>query len=121
MRTQVTRKNLSENYYCVSVGYCELQHLLSFEYSPYYTAGTYGWNFDAYVFNHKGMNVAITTGYRGMIDNCKNKCTYETCREYDKRASEILSDDKGNYRERLSVLIAEFLGVVFAPLEEARL
>lgn len=122
MRTQVTRKKLSENYYCVSVGYCELQHLLSYESSPYYTAGIYGWNFDAYVFTYNGMNVAITTGYRSLINNCKNNCTYEICKKYDNKAREILQGENDSTRARILLerLIADFLGVVFTPLEEAR-
>jgi len=115
MRVKVSRKQIAENYYCISVGYCELQHLFMFQNSPYYNSGVYGWNFDVYAFEFRGCNVAITTGYRGMIDNCKgNKCTYETYREFDNKAALILTDNSRNKKEQLDALIQEFLTVVFS-------
>ncbi len=114
MRLEVTKKKLAENFYCVSCGYCDLQYLLRYQNSPYYNAGTYGWNFDVYTFEFRGCSVAITTGYRGMVDNCKgNKCTYSVCKEFDNRAEKILADTSVNKKEQLDTLIQEFLTVVY--------
>lgn len=116
MRTQVTRKKLSENYNCIAVGYCDLQSLLSYSHSDYYTAGVYGWNFDAYTFEIDGMNLCITTGYRSMINNCKNSCTYGICKKYETLAHAICSDNKDKKNERMQKLIDEFLRIVFSPV-----
>lgn len=106
MRVQVTRKRIDENFKCISVGYCELQNLLKYEPVKYYTTGIYGWNFDVYTFEYKGANVAITTGYRGMVDNCKNNYTYDLGKDFDSRAA-------GASREECDLLIKEFLDIVF--------
>jgi hypothetical protein len=116
MRIQVIRKQISDNYFCIAVGYCKLQSLLSYESSPYYTAGTYGWNFDVYPFDFHGMNVAITTGYRGMVRNCGIEVSYNTCQKYEKLAREILAKYEPDNREQLRTLIDSFLEEVFKPL-----
>ena len=105
MRLQVTRKKLTENYYCIAAGYCQLQNLLHYSSSPYYAAGVYGWNFDAYTFEYKGCNIAICTGYRGMPGK---SVSYDIRQEFEKRAEKINCDNEGNKRERLDVLIKEF-------------
>lgn len=116
MRVQVTRKQLAESYYCISVGYCEAQHLLRFADSPYYTAGTYGWNFDAYPFAVNGVNVCITTGYRGMIQNCPSEVDFGMVRRYDEKACDILQDRQGHEEERVGALLQEFLHEAFSFL-----
>ena len=118
MRIQVSRKQIADNHHCIRVSYCSLQHLLTYATSQYYTAGTYGWNFDAYTFEKNGMNLCITTGYRGMVENCKNACTYAICKQYDTTAMEILADNSRDKRERLEKLNQEFLSVVFKPVLE---
>ena len=65
-KVKVTRNDLNNAYadfYKVKLGYCELQEILGFFDPMYYTSGTYGWNFDGYVFN----GYLLTTGYRGML------------------------------------------------------
>ena len=114
MRTKVTRKQIVDNYYCVAVGYCQLQHMLSYANSPYYTAGIYGWNFDVYTFEYKGCNVAICTGYRGMPGK---HLDYAMEHEFDIKAERICYDDERNKRERLDSLIQEFLAAAFPELE----
>lgn len=114
MSCKTTRKNIAESCYCASAGYCELQHLFRHKSPVYYTSGVYGWNFDAYVFDMHGVRVAITTGYRGTISNCKNNLTYGLAREYEAKAREIL---KNSWHEesikKLDELINEFLAAVF--------
>lgn len=47
----------------VTLGYCEMQSLLSCANPVEYTAGLYGWNFDVYRLG----GLTICTGYRGMV------------------------------------------------------
>ena len=56
------RNNYNNIYYC---GYCDLQDIMKHEEPTYYNAGTYGWNCDIYTDYRR--DIAITTGYRGMI------------------------------------------------------
>lgn len=65
-----------------SVGYCDLQHLLTNHSPNAYTCGVYGWNFDVYDV----YGVTICTGYRGMVGP---RC--EGVAEYEKKAKEIFS------------------------------
>ena len=114
MRTKVTRKQIVDNYYCVAVGYCQLQHMLSYANSPYYTAGIYGWNFDVYTFEYKGCNVAICTGYRHIPGI---RVPFDTEYHFETRAEKICYDNEGNKKERLDSLIQEFLAAAFPELE----
>lgn len=87
-----------------SVGYCDLQHLLTNHSPNAYTCGVYGWNFDIYYV----YGVTICTGYRGMVGP---RC--EGVREYDKKAAKILSweNKKMTYdekREAVENLLHEF-------------
>lgn len=65
MTIQTTRKELVWNYgnSGLAVGYCDAYALLKYEDKRAFTAGVYGWNFDAYDID----GVLICTGYRGMI------------------------------------------------------
>lgn len=115
MRTKVTARQIKQNYYCIAVGYCQLQHLLTYASAPYYTAGVYGWNFDAYTFEYKGCNIAICSGYRSMPGKSVD---YNIEREFEKRAEIILADDiMGTKKERLESLIMEFIAVALPELK----
>lgn len=109
MRLKVTRKQLVKNYYCIAVGYCQLQTMLTYQSSPYYTAGVYGWNFDVYTFAYKGCNVAICTGYRGMPGI---SVPYALEYEFESRAIQIMACKEKNKRELLDALILEFIATV---------
>lgn len=111
---KTTKKQIEQNYYCIAVGYCQLQHLLSYANSPYYTAGIYGWNFDVYTFEYRGCNVAICTGYRGMPGI---HLDYNMEQGFDNRAKNIIADNEGNKRERLNALIQEFLSVALPDIK----
>jgi len=91
-KCKVTRKWLNESYPCISVSYCGLDSLLTFEGANYYTCGVYGWNCDAYALSVDGHNVCITTGYRGLIHNFDNNNSYDLYMSYNKRAQYILHD-----------------------------
>lgn len=91
----------------LSVGYCDLQHLLSGHSPDYYTCGVYGWNFDAYYVH----GVLITTGYRGTFGK---SVSYELTSEYDKKAEELMKSDLSvkspeKYRDQLEGLLQEYL------------
>lgn len=83
MKYRTTIKEIRENA-CNprSVGYCDLQHLLTNHSPNAYTCGVYGWNFDVYEI----YGVTICTGYRGMVGP---RC--EGIAEYEKKAAKILS------------------------------
>lgn len=123
-KANVSRKWVNNNYYCCSVGYCDLQNLLYFQSVSYYTCGVYGWNFDVYTFG----DYAITTGYRGMIDNVK-KDYYSLVHEYEDRAKKLVSEyhelwkDKEKMeakKEEVNNLLKEFLQKVFDTKDSNR-
>ncbi len=106
MKFKTTRKAIvAQSNNIVSVGYCDLSNLL-INHSPVaYTSGVYGWNFDVYEID----GLTICTGYRGMPGRSAVKC-----REYDKKAREVLSwenksmtyDEK---RENVEKLLREWI------------
>lgn len=99
MKYRTTAKALREGYYTIiSVGYCGLQCLLSYESPIAYSAGVYGWNFDVYQFG----GVAIATGYRGMPSQ-HSKADYQLIREYEDKA-------QGKTAEEKRALIKGFIG-----------
>ena len=107
-KVEVTRKWIASNYTCCGVGYCELQYLLWFQSKKFYTAGVYGWNFDAYTFG----DFCVTTGYRNMIHHVKA----ENVKEYDSKAREIIKDSILSYEEqqsKVNELLKQFLEKTF--------
>lgn len=103
MKFKTTAKEIKNNYYCIKVGYCDLQRLLSCENPTAYTCGTYGWNADVYTFG----DTAIVTGYRPFGEFSAD---YDTCRKYEALAGN--TDYDLNYevkRERLNNLIEQFI------------
>lgn len=84
-KKQTTAKNI-RNWYSKAwrVGYCDLQNIFNGVSADYYTAGVYGWNFDAYE-SPDGESV-ITTGYRNMIGE---RIPSEILHKYDKKARDI--------------------------------
>ena len=114
-KAKVTRKWIKDNFTCISVGYCNLQYLLHYQNKDYFTCGVYGWNFDSYTFG----NYAITTGYRGMINNITKDYT-ALIYEYERKAREIVEDwnYKGDKRQAVNKLLKEFLSKVFDVAED---
>ena len=99
MKFKTTAKEVKNGYYrIISIGYCGLQTLLSYESPCAYSRGVYGWNFDLYDFN----GVAICTGYRMMPSKNTIKNNYELVREYEKKA-------EGRTAEQKKELISEFI------------
>lgn len=104
MKFRTTRKAVKESFSkVISVGYCELQNLLTYETPIAYTCGVYGWNADVYAFG----NVAIVTGYRPFGEDV----AYNLCKEYEKKAQALLNLARP-YAERKAeaeALVKEFI------------
>ena len=86
MKYEAKKKQVMAYYDCYSIGYCELQNLLHFEYPESYTCGVYGWNCDIYGF----CGIAIVTGYRPFGQHVD----YNLARKYDRQAEKIMYKDK---------------------------
>lgn len=86
-KIKTTIKNLKANFpenSSIAISYCNLQTLLRVaNVKPFaYTAGVYGWNFDAYDVD----DVLLTTGYRGTFGK---RASYELCHKFELAAREI--------------------------------
>lgn len=105
MKVKVTRSLLKSHYNrAIAIGYCDAYSLLYFENPEYYTAGIYGWNFDAYDID----GVLITTGYRGMIGVTPN---YERLRFFNKKSEDVINS-KITFEEKkkkVSELLKDFI------------
>ncbi len=87
----------------LSVGYCGLQSLLTYETPFAYSAGIYGWSCDYYDVN----GLIISTGYSPI----GKKVNYDIVNEYELKAEKI----RGNYdlkyderRQAIENLLTEF-------------
>jgi len=104
MKFKTTRKAVVEgSMNLVSVGYCDLDHLLMYHEPVAYTCGVYGWNFDVYKID----GLTICTGYRGMPGRTANKYW-----EYERAARAIYYDYNRPYEERraeIEKLLKEFI------------
>jgi hypothetical protein len=111
-KIKTTRREIKENFKCYGFGYCALQNILYFENARFYTCGVYGWNFDAFVIEHNGQEICLTTGYRGMIYNDMQNITYDTVKEFDNKAEKIICNNTLSYDNKkiaVTALLHEFL------------
>lgn len=98
MKYKTTAKEVKNGYYkIISVGYCDLQSLLSYTSPIAYASGIYGWNFDVYEIN----GVAIATGYRGMPSK-NSKADYTLIKEYEEKS-------QGKTAQEKESLLSEFI------------
>lgn len=105
MKYKTTRKRVMEIIPTViSVGYCDLQALLSYEEPAAFTAGTYGWNADVYNFGY----AAIVTGYRP-FGNVKPD--YELVQRYEQEAKCLISTNRCDTKKKelLHEMITAFI------------
>ena len=58
MKQEAKKSKIMNDYYCQTVGYCNLQNLFESVEPDYYTCGVYGWYADVYTNG----NLAIVTG-----------------------------------------------------------
>jgi len=98
MKYKTTAKELKAGYHkIISVGYCDLQSLLSYKNPVAYSSGVYGWNFDVYDIN----GIAIVTGYRRMPEK-NSKASYDLIKQYETKSQGRTAKEKDN-------LLAEFI------------
>ena len=105
MKARVTKRKVMNETYCISVPYCALQDLLTYESPVYYTAGVYGWNADVYLID----GLAIVTGYRPFGNL---KVDYSIIEKYERKAREIKAkrySDATRTEIELDTLIREFV------------
>ena len=109
MKYKATQKSIKNGYSrVISIGYCDLQDLLSCEYPIAYTCGVYGWNANVYHFG----NTAIVTGYRPFGDTHPD---YNIIHSYNELAKAIKKDTALTYSqvgENLANLIKCFINEV---------
>lgn len=109
MKTKVSRNTIKNSFKnCIEVGYCDLQHLLTYRNANFYTCGVYGWNADIYVIN---ADTCLVTGYR-TFGNIRP--SHETIRKWDEYAKSYLDsvDWKTDYKTKLNqldVILADFI------------
>lgn len=112
MKYHTTTKKIKTAYNCISVGYCELQHLLHLCAPVAYNSGVYGWNYDVYTFANIGSNIAICTGYRGMPGKDLNTSGIDY-RAFELKARDIITTYQfKNFekeKEELFKLLKDFL------------
>lgn len=90
---KVTSKEVKENVKILSVGYCELSHLLKGVDPVAYNAGVYGWNYDVYYLRTDCQKICICTGYRGMPKTKNVKKDYAIIEEYENKAKELIKEN----------------------------
>lgn len=96
MSLQLTRKEIKQNWFCIGVPYCDLQHLLSYFNKLGYYAGVYGWRGDVYVFD----SIALCTGYETIqtiaIDDKKKR---QILKKYNEKASHYIERFNYDYKK----------------------
>ena len=106
MKVKVTQKAVKAGHqHVLSVGYCNLQHLLRTREANFYTTRIEGWASDVYSIG----TVAIVTGYSPFGDM---RPSYELCQKYDEQAQEILNNHSLEYEEikkEIALLLNEFI------------
>lgn len=112
MKLKTTRKNLLQGFgrdSSLAVGYCDAWYILKAFDAFAYTAGVYGWNFDAYEID----GVLITTGYRNLIGR-----TPRFVQEFEEKAKKLFSwETPGSFtekQEKARVLCREWIKKEFS-------
>ena len=102
-KIKTTKKEMRNNYIILGVGYCDMQHILTFESPIAYSAGYYGWACDYYLIKDEALGeVIISTGYSPIAS--KNMNTYyNLIREYEEKARQL------NTKEEHKALLIELL------------
>lgn len=109
MKLKATKKEIKENTYknLISVGYCDLQFLLTFKNAFAYSIGTCGWSCDYYELKNNGMNYIISMGYSPI----GKSLPYDLIKKYEKiaRDSIVYNNKITRKSQRLEKLINKFL------------
>lgn len=98
MKFRTTQKAIRDGYTKIfKCGYCDLSNLFRHTSPTAYTCGVYGWNFDLYDID----DIAITTGYRGMIGK---RIPFELLQKYEKKARQAIERENFDYKKTKSAL-----------------
>ena len=95
----------------LSVGYCEMYHLLIGRSPVAYHSGVYGWNFDAY----KVDEVLICTGYRSTPKTRGISDNWEVIKGYENSARRLWENREIPYEKRVDAirgLLSELLALL---------
>ena len=102
---KVTRKEIKERYSNIlQIGYCDAQHLLTYQNEFAYSTRAEGWACDYYNIN----GVIISTGYAPI----GKKVDRNILRNYDEKAREITRNNNLSWEEKqeqVNSLLIEFL------------
>lgn len=102
-KIKAMKKEMSRNYYVISIGYCKAEALLHYEDPVAYSAGSLGWACDYYCIN----GVVISTGY-APIGSRNTKADYQMIEEYNNKASQIVYNGTNGLEEKQKA-VAELL------------
>ena len=97
-KIKATKKEMRQNYRILSIGYCDMQHLLNYESPIAYSARAEGWACDYYYVD----GVVISTGY-DTIASKNMKDDYQLVREYEKQAQ------NANTKEEVTGILFELV------------
>ena len=110
MKFKTTNKEVRNGFSVVlSIGYCNIQHLLNYETPVAYTTRKEGWASDIY---DVGRGVAISTRYAPVSGICVDRKLEE---EYDEKALKIITEninDYDNSKKAVTALLKEFVNEV---------
>lgn len=119
MSLELKAKQVKENYYVFSVGYCDAPHILSRDGKAGYTAGVYGWNSDIFIFN----DVAISTGYRPFhnVTDKQNEEGRKVIMKYEKKAEKAKENfDAKKYNYNYTKLYKKMETLYFKMFHELK-
>ena len=96
LKIKVTDRELRDGYFVIALGYCDAQHVLTYQGARYYNYGVYGWRYDVYELDY---NLAICTGYQPIksIPEKINRLAVEIIEKYDQKAGALNSRDYKSY------------------------
>lgn len=99
-KIKTTKKEVKKNPWIISVGYCDMQHLLRYQNPIAYSTRREGWACDYYDINHNKQhnNIIISTGY-SPLNNKNTKFDYKVLREYENKAKDILHNNDIGIKE----------------------
>ena len=90
LKLKATKKTMRDGYNkIISIGYCDAESILNYQNPIAYSARTEGWSCDYYDVN----GVLISTGYSPLNNKNTVENNYQTIREYNSKAREIIHSD----------------------------
>ena len=98
-KIKTTKKEIMKNFdNVISIGYCNLQHLLYYKTPVFYTCGVYGWYSDIYVLNS---SLCISTGYSPFGNK---KIDYNIQQKYEEKARKIINNNTLSFKTKQNKL-----------------